>query len=223
MTPSHELVIFDCDGVLVDSEPLAIGLLAELARDHGWELDPEQAEEHFPAGGTLEACVERIAAHAARPLAEDFIPRYRERLYALLRERVQPVPGVVAALDALGALGLPTCVASNGPRAKIRTSLGAIGLLERFEERIFSAYELERAKPFPDLYLHAAATLGVEPRACVVVEDSDAGTQAGVAAGMRVLGYAPTPARAAALSAAGAEPFPHMGELVARISRGSGR
>lgn len=219
----HELVIFDCDGLLVDSEPLAIGLLAELARDHGWELDPEQAEEHFPAGGTLEACVERIAAHATRPLAEDFVPRYRERLYELLREHVQPVPGVVGALVALEALGLPTCVASNGPRAKIRTSLGTLGLLERFEGRIFSAYELERPKPFPDLYLHAAAALGVEPGRCAVVEDSVPGAQAGVAAGMRVLGYAPTPARAEALAAAGAEPFAHMDALVARISPGSGR
>lgn len=219
----HELVIFDCDGVLVDSEPLAIGLLAELARAHGWQLADDEAEEHFPAGGTLEACVERIAARATRALAEDFIPRYRERLYAALRERVEPVPGVVAALAALAARGLPTCVASNGPRAKIRTSLGAIGLLARFEGRIFSAYELERAKPFPDLYLHAAAALEVEPAACVVVEDSVPGARAGVAAGMRVLGYAPTPARAAALEAAGAEPFPHMDQLLERISRGSGR
>jgi HAD superfamily hydrolase (TIGR01509 family) len=211
-----ELVIFDCDGVLVDSEPLAIGLLAEEARRHGWDLPAAEAERHFPRGGTLERCMLTIERHTGRSLPDDFVTCYRARLYDLLREQVQAVPGVV---DALDRLPLPHCVASNGPRQKIRTSLTTIGLIDRFEGRIFTAYELERAKPFPDLYLHAAATLGASPRRCVVVEDSVPGTQAGVAAGMRVLGYAPDPQRRAALADAGAEPLAAMAELLGLLSR----
>ncbi len=181
-----ELVIFDCDGVLVDSERIAIRIDAMILEQLGWSLTEAEIVERF-VGRSTESITMDIEAHIGRSLPSDwetgFEPLYRE---ALARE-LTPVDGIVEALD---AIVFPTCVASSGSHEKMRFTLGLTGLYERFAGRIFSASEVAAGKPEPDLFLHAAAQMGVAPAACVVVEDSAPGVQAARAAGMRVLGYA---------------------------------
>jgi len=184
VTRPPQLVIFDCDGVLVDSERIAVRIDAELLAELGWPLSEAEVVERF-MGRTHQDMIETIEAEIAdlEPGWDvEFDRRYREALDAEL----EPVDGVVEALDAIAA---PTCVASSGSHEKIRFTLGRTGLYERFAGRIFSAADVARGKPAPDLFLHAARTLGAEPAACAVVEDSRYGVQAARAAGMRVLAY----------------------------------
>jgi HAD superfamily hydrolase (TIGR01509 family) len=188
-----ELVIFDCDGVLVDSEHISVRTDVEVLAQLGWPLTAEEVVERF-LGRTEEYMVAEIEANIGRPLAkgwaEEFDPLYREALASEL----QPVDGVVEALD---AITIPTCVASSGSHEKMRFTLGLTGLLERFDGRIFSASEVANGKPAPDLFLYAAGQMGAEPAACAVVEDSRFGVEAARAAGMHAFGYAGglTPAR----------------------------
>lgn len=179
-----ELVIFDNDGVLVDSERLANGILADLLTEAGVPYTLEQAVAEF-MGGTLA----RVRAAVERPLPEDFEDRYHQRLFAGFA-RLQPVPGVPQVVDGLAEAGTPTCVASSGSHERIRTALTATGLLDRFDGRIFSAEDVAHGKPAPDLFLHAAGSMGAKPDACVVIEDSPLGVAAAKAAGMTVFGYA---------------------------------
>ena len=179
------LVIFDCDGVLVDSEPLSNRALSEALTAAGHPIDPEETTRTF-IGRSWASCEEIIRARFGA-VPPDLEEEYRRRMTAAFEAELAPVPGVVAALDAIPH---PTCVASSGPHDKMRHSLGLTGLYERFEGRIFSAYDVKRGKPAPDLFLHAASTLGHRPQDCVVVEDSPVGVEAACAAGMRVLGYA---------------------------------
>jgi HAD superfamily hydrolase (TIGR01509 family) len=181
-----DLVIFDCDGVLVDSERIAVRIDAIVLSRLGWELTEAEIIEKFV--GRSDASISAdIEAHLGRPLEsgwdEEFAPLYRDALSAEL----QPVDGIVEALDAITA---PTCVASSGTHERMRFTLGLTGLYERFDGRIFSATEVVNGKPAPDLFLHAAATLGFEPSRCAVVEDSRYGVAAARAAGMRAFGYA---------------------------------
>jgi HAD superfamily hydrolase (TIGR01509 family) len=181
------LVILDCDGVLVDSEPISNRILAEQLTALGVPTTPEESIDRY-MGGSLAAVLADVERRLGRPAPDTLIPGYRAACYAAFESELEAVPGIEAALDALG--DLPTCVASSGEHEKIRRTLGRIGLLPRFEGRIFSATEVPRGKPAPDLFAHAAARMGVEPGRCVVVEDSPVGVAAGVAAGMAVLGYA---------------------------------
>jgi len=180
------LVIFDCDGVLVDSEPLSNRILAEHLTAIGLPTTTEESIRDY-MGRSWASCAKLIEQRLGRPLPDGLADRYHEELYAALQRELRPVAGIEAALDAITA---PTCVASSGAHEKIRTSLGTTGLLVRFEGRIFSATEVAHGKPAPDLFLHAAAELGHAPADCVVVEDAPAGVAAGRAAGMTVLGYA---------------------------------
>jgi HAD superfamily hydrolase (TIGR01509 family) len=186
VTRPLELVIFDCDGVLVDSERLAVRIDVRVLAGLGWVLTEQEVIERF-LGRTHEFMVAAIEAHLGRPLAADwedpFQPLYRDAFAAELT----PVPGVVEALD---RITLPACVASSGTHEKMRYTLGLTGLYDRFAGRIFSASEVSRGKPAPDLFLHAATQMGVDPTACAVVEDSRFGVEAARAAGMRALGYA---------------------------------
>jgi HAD superfamily hydrolase (TIGR01509 family) len=205
------LVIFDCDGVLVDSEPISNRILAERLTAIGLPTTTEESIRDY-MGRSWASCEALIEQRLGRPLPEGFADGYHEELYAALRSRVEPVAGVVAALDAIAA---PVCVASSGSHEKIRTSLGTTGLLERFEGRIFSATDVEHGKPAPDLFLHAAAAMGFAPADCVVVEDAPAGVAAARAAGMTVLGYAAlTPPEALE----GATVFGSMAELPALLN-----
>ena len=210
---AYDLVIFDCDGVLVDSEPLSNRILAERLTAIGLETTTEDSIRDF-MGRSWATCRSLIEQRLGRPLPEDFADGYHEELYEALRRELQPVAGVQAALD---AIGVPACVASSGAHDKIRTSLGATGLLERFEGRIFSATEVEHGKPAPDLFLHAAARQGFEPSECVVVEDAPPGAEAGRRAGMEVLGYAGLTAPEL-LEAEGATVFRSMAELPALLN-----
>jgi HAD superfamily hydrolase (TIGR01509 family) len=183
-----ELVILDCDGVLVDSERLAVRVEAELITELGWPLDEQEVFERF-VGRSDQYLHEQVEAGLGRAVP-DFLDRYRERLYAALDSELQRVDGVGAALDALDERGLPTCIASSGTHEKMARTLGRTGLLERFDGRIHSSTQVAAGKPAPDLFLFAAGQMGVHPDRCVVVEDSRAGVEAARAAGMRSLGFA---------------------------------
>jgi HAD superfamily hydrolase (TIGR01509 family) len=206
-------VIFDCDGVLVDSERLAGPILAELLTGLGLPTTQQDVDRDFK-GRSWESGLAVIAERRGRPPWPDLRERYREQLFAAFDERLEAIAGIAEALDALDAAGIPRCVASSGDHERIRRGLRAGGLLDRFpHETIFSVDDVRHGKPAPDLFLHAAARMGFEPATTVVVEDSPAGVQAGVAAGMRVLGYAAEAAAAPVLRAAGAEPFADMAQL----------
>lgn len=185
-----DLVIFDNDGVLVDSERLANTALAEILTDAGVPTTLDEAVQRY-MGGTLAGVRAKVEPDLGRPLPTDFEHRYHEMLFARFAAGLEPVPGVPAVLDMLDATGRPYCVASSGTHERIRLALKTVGLLDRFpEERIFSAEDVAHGKPAPDLFLHVAAALGVAPDSCVVVEDSPAGVEAARAAGMAVVGYA---------------------------------
>jgi HAD superfamily hydrolase (TIGR01509 family) len=182
------LVLFDCDGVLVDSEPIALAANVELGPRFGWPLTEEEAIDLF-LGRSAPAIDAQIAERCGAEAAAQWRAAFNARLSDEIDTRLQPVPGIVEALDTIMPR-LATCVASGGEHPKMRRTLGRTGLYDRFAGRIFSAEEVAHGKPAPDLFLHAAASMGVPPRHCVVVEDSRHGVRAARAAGMRSLGYA---------------------------------
>lgn len=179
------LVIFDCDGVLVDSEPIASRILAEALAELGIPLTPQQVIDRY-TGISMAAVVQRIEAEFGRPVPEGFVAALRQRDQEAFRRELKPVPGVPEMLD---ALLLPKCVASSGSPAKMRVTLGVTGLERYFAPHIFSGDMVARGKPAPDLFLLAAHKMATPPAACVVVEDSVAGIQAARSAGMRPFGF----------------------------------
>jgi beta-phosphoglucomutase-like phosphatase (HAD superfamily) len=179
------LVIFDCDGVLVDSEPLSIAVLVQAMRDNGIEIDEEGAYQRF-LGKSLATLIDTLETEFNVFADQAFLDRIREDLYARFRIDLQPIAGIGETLD---RLDLPRCVASSSQLERIRLSLGLTGLLDRLEPNIFSASMVKRGKPAPDLFLHAAAQMGVAPESCIVIEDSPAGIMAARAAGMTVFAF----------------------------------
>lgn len=214
------LVIFDCDGVLVDSEPLANASFSRAVREQGLDWSVEETMRRL-MGRSLKSCVEIVEAELGRPVPPDFLETMQARTYQSFRDApLQPVPGVREAVLAVQRSGRATCVASSGAPEKMRFTLGLTGLWELFEGRIFSASQVERGKPFPDLFLHAAIAMDVQPFACTVVEDSVPGVQAAKSAGMRALAYAGAPyADRAALARAGGELFDDMSQLPGLLAR----
>lgn len=203
-----ESVIFDCDGVLVDTELAGNAVLAGLITELGIPTTREQAIEQY-MGRSMASCLAMLEDRLGHPPPADFTERYRTEVVAAWRRELKPVPGIVAALD---EIELPNCVASSGEPERIQLTLGLTGLLPRFEGRIFSASEVERGKPAPDLFLHAAERMGFDPATTTVVEDTVPGVQAARAAGMRVLAFERfVPAEA--LAAAGGEVFEDMRRL----------
>lgn len=184
-----ELVIFDCDGVLVDSEPIAARVNVRLGAELGWPLGEEEVVERF-MGRSAASIHAEIVAHIGEEKAALWEERFQRLHHEAMDAGLAAVPGIAEALGAIEAAGLPTCVASSGTHEKMRHTLGITGLYDRFEGRIFSATEVAHGKPAPDLFLHAAAAMGVAPGACVVVEDSTYGVRAARSAGMRSFGYA---------------------------------
>jgi HAD superfamily hydrolase (TIGR01509 family) len=211
------LVIFDCDGVLVDSEPVANRTLGQMLRELGLDLTQAQIFEHF-VGYSLPHCLRVIEGMLGRPPPESFLRDLQARTFAAFKTELRAMPGIEQALDLLDAAGLPYCVASSGDHEKMNTTLGITGLLPRFAGRIFSVTQVARGKPAPDVYLFAARQLGAEPSACVVVEDTPPGVQAGAAAGMTVFGFcAHTPEQK--LRAAGAHrTFDDLRQLFSMLS-----
>lgn len=211
------LVIFDCDGVLVDTETLANRRLAEWLSEAGFETTYEQCRAVF-TGRSMSAVKAEVEATGIS-LGADFVDRWNDGLAELFAGRVQAIPHVRGQVEAIRASGLPYCVASSARVTKMHLTLGATGLLPFFEDVLFSASMVRRGKPFPDLFLHAAATMGFAPADCVVVEDSVPGTIAGIAAGMRVLSYCGDPhGDRDGLAAAGGELFDDMRDLAGLIS-----
>ena len=214
-----DLVLFDCDGVLVDSEPIANRVLAELLGEIGLPMSYDETVRTF-IGHSMRVCLDLIAERLGRPAPADFAERYHARAEAAFRRELRPVPGVDAVLDFVErGLAVPFCVASSSDHTTLRTTLGVTGLLPRVEGRLFSATEVPRGKPHPDLFLHAARAMGAEPARCAVVEDTPVGARAGTAAGMAVFGFARV-TDAAALAAEGATVFRHMWELPPLLGRG---
>lgn len=196
---AYQLVIFDCDGVLVDSEPIANRVFADMLRELGVSVTMEYMFEHF-VGYSMVHCLGIVRELLGHEPPADFAARCRERTAQALAQELQPVEGIAGVLD---ALRIPACVASSGDHDKMRTTLGLTGLLRRFEGRLFSVTQVAHGKPAPDIFLYAAEQMAVAPEQVAVVEDTPVGVTAGRAAGMTVFGYA---ARmpAARLRAAGA-------------------
>lgn len=189
LMPRFDLVAFDCDGVLVDSEPITCGVLMEMLNELGWPITLEETIHTF-VGRSFRDELRVIESRLGKPLAADFYACFLERRDAGLKAGVEPVRGVQTALEELVRMRMPFCVASGAERAKMQLTLGRTGLLPWFEGNLFSGMEVARSKPAPDVYLLAAETMGMAPARCAVVEDTPVGVAAGVAAGMTVFGYA---------------------------------
>jgi HAD superfamily hydrolase (TIGR01509 family) len=202
-----DLVIFDCDGVLVDSERLAVRTEAAILARLGWPLSEPEIVERF-VGRSASHMQGEIERHLGRPIdwEVEFEPHYRQ----VFERELTPVPGVV---DALDQIDVATCVASSGSHEKMAFTLGLTGLLDRFTGRIFSADEVERGKPEPDIFLYAADRMGVPAGRCAVIEDSVSGVTAGLAAGMTVFAYAGGVTSPAELALGDAVVFGDMGAL----------
>jgi HAD superfamily hydrolase (TIGR01509 family) len=204
-----ELVIFDCDGVLVDSERIAVRVEAEYLAELGWPLSQAEIVDRF-MGRTTEYMDEAVEAQLGSRLPGDWKDQLQRRYREAFAAELVPVDGVLEVLD---QLSVPTCVASSGSHDKLRFTLGHTGLYGRFEGRIFRGYEVANGKPAPDLFLHAAARMGAEPARCAVVEDSRYGVLAARAAGMRAFGYAGGLTPAGRLEGEGTVVFEDMREL----------
>lgn len=207
-------VIFDCDGVVVDSEPVAFRLLHDDLASHGFHLSAAEMEAQLI--GLTMANVRRRAMELGAYLPEDWVDRFYAKLYAELAKGVALMPGLTQVLDALDAAGIPFALGSNGSRRKMEITLGQHpGLMGRFKGGIWSGQDMPHPKPAPDLYLHAAAHMGVPNAACVVVEDSPTGARAARAAGMRCFGLSAHPNFA--LTAEGAHRIAHLTDLLPLI------
>lgn len=180
-----ELIIFDCDGVLVDSEPLAMRVLLAAIAVQGIVITPESAFRDY-LGRSLASISKSLVASHGMPLAPEALAAMRADLYALYRTDLHATPGI---LEALSRLDISFCVASSSQPERIRLSLELTGLLPAFEPHIFSASMVENGKPAPDLFLHAARSMGADPGRCLVIEDSPAGIRAARSAGMAVFAY----------------------------------
>lgn len=207
MTGRFDAVLFDCDGVLVDSEGITNGVLREMLAELGWELTREECMRIF-LGKAVKDEQALIEAKTGRPLPEEWFVQFRERRNEQLVAHVQPIRHALQAVEQVSALvqGRIACC-SGADRWKVEMQLAKCGLLPFFAGRIFSGHEMPRSKPAPDVYLAAMEPLGVVPARCLVVEDTVTGVTAGVAAGSTVYGYSPPEAGhdvPAALRAAGA-------------------
>lgn len=216
MTVLIELLIFDCDGVLVDSERLSHGVLQQMLAELGVTLSFDATVERF-IGSSLPVCMARVGELLGGTPPEDFVERFGQRTRAAFEVDLVAVRGVEPLLDVLRT---PYCVASNGNRKKVEFTLGHTGLLPRFAGRIFTADDVLHPKPAPDLFLHAARSLRATPQRSTVVEDTPTGIAAAKAAGMRAIGFATMTPRPC-LATAGADALvDSMDELQALLAAG---
>jgi HAD superfamily hydrolase (TIGR01509 family) len=205
------LAIFDCDGVIVDSEPVANRLTARRVTELGWPMTPAESDRNF-LGMTLTDMLPVIEARTGRPVPPGWKQAMMDELVETLAQEATAIPGAIAALHAANALGLPWRVASNSSHEEMRAKFGRIEISSLVAGRVHSHRDVARGKPAPDLFLAAAAAQGVLPAECVVIEDSVPGATAARAAGMDCLGYAPH-GDGDALREVGAIPFRAMSEL----------
>ncbi|OXA76446.1 haloacid dehalogenase superfamily, subfamily IA, variant 3 with third motif having DD or ED [Flavobacterium aquidurense] len=179
-------IIFDCDGVLVDTEKIGNEILLSMAAEHGFEMKIEDAYSNFN-GRNLKECFLHVENSIGKKLPDNFESEYRERSFEAFETQVKPMEGVVAFIE---KLKISYCVASSGPVEKIRLNLEVAGLLDKFEGKIFSAYQIDSWKPDPGIFLFAAKQMGFDVKDCIVVEDSKAGVKAGISGGFKVYGFA---------------------------------
>ncbi|WP_405774247.1 HAD family hydrolase [Streptomyces sp. NBC_00859] len=213
-----ELVIFDCDGVLVDSERICVEVDAVIMADLGCSFTEAEIIERF-VGSSTEVYTAAVEERLGRSLEKDWQQKYEHLYDAAFAAELAAVDGIA---EVLGGLATPSCVASNGDHGAIRRSLEIVGLTNHFEGRIFSADDVAKGKPAPDLFLYAARSMGVEPGKCVVIEDSAYGVQAARAAGMRAFGYCGGMTPASRLEGLGTVVFDDMRglpELLAAAAR----
>lgn len=216
MTASaYKLVIFDCDGVLIDSERLAVKFDREIFGRYGWDVTEQFIADRY-LGVTYRFMISELIEQVGE-LPPDFDEKYNQGLHALFDAELTAVDGVAGAIDAIHAAGLATCVASSSSHERLRYSLGHTGLLDRFDGHIFSASEVERGKPAPDLFQHAARTMGFEPASCAVIEDSEFGVQAARSAEMDAFAFASGLIPPERLDGPGTTRFTSMGELPALL------
>ncbi|HMN21760.1 MAG TPA: HAD family phosphatase [Ottowia sp.] len=209
-----EAILFDCDGVLVDSEPITMGVLRDLLAESGWDMPLAECMAEF-VGVTVRNKAALIESRTGRPLTDAWMADFYARRNAALSARLQPIPGAHAAVHAArdATAGRIAC-ASGADRFKLELQLQMVGLAEPFGDAVFSGHELRRTKPAPDVYLATAQHLGAAPARCLVIEDSPTGVQAGAAAGAEVWAYCPDARGADRLRAAGATRLlRHMDEL----------
>ena len=207
-------MIFDCDGVLIDSEPIANRVFSQQLATVGIRMTPEEVWRHF-VGHSRDRCIAMAGELRGAPLPEGFAQAWDDALHDALDAEARPVEGIP---ELLASLPVPYCVASNGEPTHMRRGLGAAGLLPLLEGRLFSAAEVAHPKPAPDVYLHAAKAMGVAPGHCAVIEDTSTGARAALAAGMHVLAYVGSPMnQRAELERLGAVPFTRMREVPALL------
>jgi HAD superfamily hydrolase (TIGR01509 family) len=209
-----DLVIFDCDGVVVDSERIVFEVFGSFIRSLGVHLTDAETREQF-LGRSLADCMKIVERFRGSPAPPGSLERYTADRDRVLRERVEPVAGIRELLE---TLTIPFCIASSGGHDKMRITLGATKLMPLFEGRLFSATEVPRAKPAPDIFLFAAERMGASPARTAVIEDSVNGVLAGRAAGMTVFGYVDLTPAEKLIEAGASRTFTQMSELPALLA-----
>jgi HAD superfamily hydrolase (TIGR01509 family) len=204
-----ELLIFDCDGVLVDSELITNRVFVGMLNELGLALTLEDMFERF-VGRSMPQCLSIIKELLGHDVPEEFLSEFRIRMTAALKSELKAVAGIEWALN---SVKLPYCVASSGTHDKMQMTLGLTGLLPKFQGRMFSVTEVAHPKPYPDVFLHAAKQMGVGASSCAVIEDTPTGVQAGVAAGMTVFGFCAHTPKRRLLEAGAHHTFEHMRDL----------
>ena len=223
MTPEPlRLVIFDCDGVLVDSEMVSNRVVARACTTLGWPMTTAEATALF-MGLRLSDMPPIVEARLGKRVPEGWVEYLRGQIIAALAREAEPVPGAAAVLRGVAALGVPYCVASNSSREEMQVKFARTGLAALVEGRVHAARDVAAGKPAPDLFLAAAAAEGVAPGACLVVEDSVPGARGARAAGMACLGLVMHGDGAAALAAEGAVPIRTLAEVLGVVERATGR
>ena len=203
-------ILFDCDGVLVDSEPIALSTLVYQANELGVDIDLEFATQYFK-GNSLEEVIAAIAYFRKKPVPSNFEQVYRKISFDRFKKELKPIEGIT---ELIPQLTIPFAVASSGPQHKIRLNLEITGLIHQFDGNIFSCYDLQKWKPDPAIYIHAAKEMGFEPKECLIIEDSLMGVQAAVASGARVYAYAEHAHNKEELQATGASLFYDMLDIL---------
>jgi HAD superfamily hydrolase (TIGR01509 family) len=214
-----EAVLFDCDGVLVDSEPITNGLLRDMLEEQGWKLTNEECIAYFVGKAVIDE-KQAIEFNTGKPLTDTWMQAFRSRRNAALENQLLAIPNIHKTVQSIHAAceGRIAC-ASGADRYKVELQLNKVGLMSYFEGRIFSGHEMLRSKPAPDVYLAAAAHIGIHPKHCAVIEDTVTGVMAGIAAGCTVYAYAPR-GEQSVLHAAGAHhAFTDMAHLPALLAQ----
>jgi HAD superfamily hydrolase (TIGR01509 family) len=204
-----ELLIFDCDGVLVDSELITNRVFVGMLNELGLRLSLEDMFERF-VGRSMPQCLSMIKELLGHAVPEDFLAEYQVRIAAALKSELKAVDGIESVLN---SMKLPYCVASSGTHDKMQMTLGLTGLLGKFQGKMFSVTEVAHPKPCPDVFLHAARQMGAAAASCAVIEDTPTGVQAGAAAGMTVFGFCALTPERRLLEAGAHHTFAHMRDL----------